>query len=523
MLNNKAFAFLFLLVILLIPSYILAQSVPAIVLTDKDKIAKDFILIGGANSDINGNVYFTDIEARRIYKIDSQNQITTFLDNSQGCDNLAFDPQDNLIACQREKNVSTNKRIVNIDINSKQINSVLETFENMPFDGLNGLVIDQQSGIYFTDSFSASVFGKGRFQDTDAVYYRSPTGSIVRVIANEDTPNAIVLSPDEKTLYVCYNNLSGLMSYPIIAPGKVGVGHKILDLGLRDNNMDAVTSRLTVDVNSNLYLATFDIAVISPEGEIIQKFIVPERVSSCAFGGKDFKTLYIFTRESVYSIKSSVAGYHIGLSDFDLEITPNDQAIIAGMSADFSIKAKSTDPFNPFIQPINLSATITPTNDAITLSLDSNIITTSTTRTLTVNTSKGIAGIFNLTLIATVGEITKTFTHIITIIKPVEPDFDIAFDSDNLNLNRGQNSQIKLNIIKKDGFAENVTINVPDTTVLKTLRVVITPSSQSTNDSIVNFNIRAKKKAKRGSQTLIFTAKDSNGRTKTALLNLTIQ
>ena len=48
--------------------------------------------------------------------------------------------------------------------------------------------------------------------------------AVSRLIDNLPNPNGVILSPDEKTLYVIPSGQADMMAYPISAPGKIGKG-----------------------------------------------------------------------------------------------------------------------------------------------------------------------------------------------------------------------------------------------------------------------------------------------------------
>jgi hypothetical protein len=64
-----------------------------------------------------------------------------------------------------------------------------------------------------------------------------------------------------------------------------------------------------------------------------------------------------------------------------------------------------------------------------------------------------------------------------------------------------------------------VTVTAPNTSALK---VKLTPPTASTTGNSVNFTLKAKKTTPTGSQQLMFSAKDSMGRVRTATLTLVI-
>ena len=47
---------------------------------------------------------------------------------------------------------------------------------------------------------------------------------------------------------------------------------------------------------------------LNPKGKLVGKIPVPEGPANCCFGGKDYKTLYITARKSLYRVRMNIAG-----------------------------------------------------------------------------------------------------------------------------------------------------------------------------------------------------------------------
>ena len=77
----------------------------------------------GPASDGKGNLYFTDIPANRIYKLDAQNQVSAFLEPSNHCNGLMFDGKGRLLACEMDG------RLVAIEVASKQVTPLAAEYE----------------------------------------------------------------------------------------------------------------------------------------------------------------------------------------------------------------------------------------------------------------------------------------------------------------------------------------------------------------------------------------------------------
>lgn len=266
------------------------------------KLHTGFTFTEGPAADKDGNLFFTDVRSNRIHKIDTKGRLSTFMENTRGANGLMFDAKGRLIVCQGLKG-----RIVAIDILTKDIQVVADRYDGNPFIMHNDLVVDRQRGIYFTDP----AFRPGpKPQDKEGVYYVSSEGKVTRIIDDLTKPNGIILSPDEKMLYLLPSSFQGLMAYPIEKPGKIGEGKRI-------GNIEHPGDGMTVDIRGNLYVTQPRISavqVVSPEGKTLGFINFPEVPFNCKFGGQDMKTLFVTARTSLYALAMQQTGYRFALS-----------------------------------------------------------------------------------------------------------------------------------------------------------------------------------------------------------------
>jgi gluconolactonase len=264
------------------------------------KSQSGFTFTEGPAVDGDGNVYFADIPANKIHKVDTDGKLTTFLERSQGSNGLMFDQKGRLIACQGHA-----RRVVAIDVKTKELSVIADKYNGKPFNGPNDLVIDKVGGVYFTDpSFSHT-----RNQDKEGVYYVAADGTVTRVVDDQPQPNGVRLSPDEKTLYVLLSGRAALMAYPVERAGVLGKGKQLGTLSVAGDGM-------TVDTKGNLYLTqprSRSIIVMSPEGRRLGEIKFPEAPASVCFGGKDMRTLYVTARTSLYTVNMEATGHRFAV------------------------------------------------------------------------------------------------------------------------------------------------------------------------------------------------------------------
>jgi sugar lactone lactonase YvrE len=150
------------------------------------------------------------------------------------------------------------------------------TFQGEPLECVGGtpndLVADSRGGVYL------SISGAG-------VFHASPQGVMSRY---EGAPNAngIILSPDEKTLYV--TNGGVVVAYDVQADGSLTNLREFAKLRGGQAGDGAA-----VDSEGRVYVATGASAdVFSPQGEFLGSIAGPRGLHGVAFGGRDKKTLF---------------------------------------------------------------------------------------------------------------------------------------------------------------------------------------------------------------------------------------
>jgi gluconolactonase len=199
-------------------------------------------------------------------------------------------------------------RIVSIDVGSKQATAIASNYEGKRFNAPNDLVLDQAGGVYFTDPrFRAPM---PLPQEKEAVYYCDGQGKVTRLADNLPAPNGVILSVDEKTLYVIPSMQKEMMAYPVQSPGKLGEGKVFCTLKQPDPSGNGGGDGLTIDTRGNLYITSrLGLQVFDSQGKLLGVIEFPEQPANATFGGKDNKTLYVTARTSLYSVEMEAQGH----------------------------------------------------------------------------------------------------------------------------------------------------------------------------------------------------------------------
>jgi gluconolactonase len=240
-------------------------------------------------------VIFTEPQANRISKIDHSGNVTTFLENTNSSNGLAFDSKGRLISTQ----TANGQERIGVVYPKGSEATLAENFGRP-----NDLVVNNAGGIYFT--------APGQMP---AVFYVPPGGAAVKAAEGIENPNGIQLSRDEKTLYV--NNTRGeyMIAFDIQSDGKLTNKRNFAKYEGVTKNDTGVTSGadgIAIDNDGRVYAAinsTGGVQVFSPEGKYLGTIPTSLGAQNIAFAGPDKKTLYIVGRGAAFKVQMLVSGY----------------------------------------------------------------------------------------------------------------------------------------------------------------------------------------------------------------------
>ena len=168
-------------------------------------------------------------------------------------------------------------------------------FGDKKLNSPNDLVLDQWGGLFFTDPR----YGKrdDMEMDIEGVYYLPRNGTRIRRVSDDLVrPNGIILSPDNKILYVADLGANTVFAYDV-DKGKLSNKRKFADVG---------SDGMSVDQQGHVF-CTFGDSVIAfdPDGNQIGKLTIPENPANCLVVGKK---MYITARTGFYVVDMNYPG-----------------------------------------------------------------------------------------------------------------------------------------------------------------------------------------------------------------------
>lgn len=128
----------------------------------------------------------------------------------------------------------------------------------------------------------------------------------VAVVTDMVHPNGLAFSPDESLLYVAdtgYLQIEGapraIRAYPV-RNGSTGEGHDVVAV------TPGATDGFRVDLEGRVWSSSADsVQVFAPDGTLLQRIPMPEKVSNLCFGGPDGTDLFITATTSLYRLRTT--------------------------------------------------------------------------------------------------------------------------------------------------------------------------------------------------------------------------
>ncbi len=246
---------------------------------------------------------------------------------SAGSNGLIFDRQGRLVICE-----PVQRRVTRLEADGK-MTVLAERYEGQRFNQPNDLTIDAKNRIYFSDpcygdrSQMEMLDKQGR--KIEGVYRIDTDGKVTRIITHEvDRPNGLVVTPDDRHLYVADNNndtaggARKLWRFDLRADGSVDLASQKL---IHDWQTTRGPDGMKLDAEGRLFVAaginqpnlphetaaspTAGIYVFSPAGKLLQFVPIPrDETTNCAFGGDDLRTLFVTAGGTLWSVRVKTPG-----------------------------------------------------------------------------------------------------------------------------------------------------------------------------------------------------------------------
>lgn len=223
-----------------------------------DKLADVPFYTEGPAVDSEGNLYCTTLSGGSILKVKPNGEIIEWAQSERPNGQIILPNGDHLIC---DGNLSAIRRF---DKNGQFVRNEIEIFcSGGKIYAPSDLVADASENIYFTDSIRY----KGR------VYFLGKDGQQHILADNLDYPNGLILSKNQKRLYVAESYKNRISVIDLEPPGKAtGIIHVLATLPQNKPGQYNLPDGLTLDDYGNIWVAHYGmqaIQVLSPKGKLL--------------------------------------------------------------------------------------------------------------------------------------------------------------------------------------------------------------------------------------------------------------
>jgi gluconolactonase len=226
----------------------------------------------------DGGVLFAQEQSSRIRKLEKDGTVSVYAANTGGTGSVALDAAGRLVGVQRTCtdpgltapcSEPTRVAIIHPDQDRRVL---ADSFAGETLGRLNDLVVSRQGVVYFTSGGAYSV---------------RPGSAVVSLGENLRT-NGIMLSPDERTLYV--TNGATVAAFDVQPDGSARNQREFAKLEAGGSG-----DGMAIDAAGRLYVTAQQagVQVFGPDGTYLGIIPTPRNAISVAFSGPGRTTLYI--------------------------------------------------------------------------------------------------------------------------------------------------------------------------------------------------------------------------------------
>src|SRR5271155_2501662 len=250
---------------------------------------------------------FSDMPADVRRRWDAKRGVAEVRSPSNKCNGMTYDADLNLIVCEHATSTLVRER----PDGRREV--LASHFDKQELNSPNDVCVRSDGSIYFSDPWYGRmpVFGVERPRQLgfQGVYRLAPNGGAPQLLVDRylfDQPNGLCFSPDEKRLYINDTVQALIRAFDVASDGSLSNG-RIFASGIRSSQEEGVPDGMKCDHRGNVWVTgPGGVWVYAPSGDLLGKVRAPEKTANLAWGGPDFRPLFLTAPHSVYRVATKV-------------------------------------------------------------------------------------------------------------------------------------------------------------------------------------------------------------------------
>ena len=248
-----------------------------------------------------GYLLFSDIHNNRRMKWAPGQEITVNREPADRANGLTRDLQGRLVACEHDT-----RRVTRLEPDGSTT-VVANSYRGWRLNRPNDVVVKSDGSIYFTDPMTMNVASE---LDFAGVYRVSPDlGAINCIVRDFVLPNGLTFSPDESILYVNDSRRGHIRAFDVEPNGILALGTDRVFAPLR-GELPGAPDGMKVDAEGNVYCTgPGGVWIFDSTGNHLGTVLTGSpSTTNLAWGGDDWKSLFITTRHTLGRVQMKIAG-----------------------------------------------------------------------------------------------------------------------------------------------------------------------------------------------------------------------
>jgi len=239
-------------------------------------------ILEGPVFDRHGNLYVVNVPHGQIFKITPQQDVSLVLEYDGEPNGLKIDKNGHLVIADHRKG------LLRLDPVSGSLTTVLAGAMHEPFLGLNDLCFNRAGDLFFTDQGESDLR-----RPNGRLWVLRADGRVELLLDQVPSPNGLVVTPDDRFLYLAVTRANAVWRVPLRRNGGLGrVGTWIQLSG------GTGPDGLALDKQHNLYIAHAGMGsvwVVNQQGRPVLEVRSPSGslTTNVALGGAQGRSLYI--------------------------------------------------------------------------------------------------------------------------------------------------------------------------------------------------------------------------------------
>lgn len=281
-----------------------------------ETLATGYGLLEGPRTDEQNRLYYSDIRGGGVFRRSPDGRIETLIPDRKFVGGIALNTNGGILV--------SGKSLAQWNEQTGQLQEIFAEWDGKPLFGINDLTIDDQGSIWLgTFGMDIHTFDFKSTPTPGSLYRVDPPGKITKLWEGVEVTNGLGFSPDRKLLYHSDSTTKAVWAYDVHADRTVSPRQLFAKLP------EGMPDGLTIDAEGGVWVAVVagpgEIVRFKPNGTLDKRVKIPAKtVTSLAFGGPDWRDLYVVTanndnrelKGTVFRTRSDIPGLPVPKARF---------------------------------------------------------------------------------------------------------------------------------------------------------------------------------------------------------------